>query len=64
MIFSNRHIVAIDDSDSILNFLRISLEALGAHFEVPRQRLAALRFAKAVSLTLSYLIWVFPIRRA
>ena len=32
MPFMNKHIVAIDDSDSILNFLRISLEALGARF--------------------------------
>ena len=28
----NKHIVAIDDTDSILTFLRISLEALGATF--------------------------------
>jgi|GEM_PF-1012399 len=29
----NKHIVAIDDTHSILNFLRISLEALGARFQ-------------------------------
>jgi len=28
----NKHIVVIDDTQSILNFLRISLEALGARF--------------------------------
>src|SRR5882724_7595621 len=33
MPFMNKHIVAIDDTHSILNFLRISLEALGARFQ-------------------------------
>src|SRR5258706_3751856 len=32
MSLLNKHIVAIDDSSSILTFLRISLEALGARF--------------------------------
>lgn len=32
MPFMNRHIIAIDDTHSILTFLRISLEALGATF--------------------------------
>jgi DNA-binding response OmpR family regulator len=32
MPFMNKHIVAIDDTHSILNFLRISLESLGARF--------------------------------
>lgn len=32
MPLTNRHIVAIDDTDAILNFLRISLEAVGARF--------------------------------
>lgn len=32
MSLANRQIVAIDDSDAILTFLRISLEALGADF--------------------------------
>ena len=32
MQFTNKHIVAIDDTHSILNFLRISLESLGARF--------------------------------
>ena len=32
MPFTNKHIVAIDDTHSILNFLRISLESLGARF--------------------------------
>jgi DNA-binding response OmpR family regulator len=32
MTFSNKNIVAIDDTHSILTFLRISLEALGATF--------------------------------
>lgn len=32
MILKNKHIVAIDDTHSILTFLRISLEALGATF--------------------------------
>ncbi len=32
MQFLNKHIVVIDDTHSILNFLRISLEALGARF--------------------------------
>jgi DNA-binding response OmpR family regulator len=32
MMLSNKHIVAIDDTHSILTFLRISLEALGATF--------------------------------
>jgi two-component system, OmpR family, KDP operon response regulator KdpE len=32
MPLMNKHIVAIDDTQSILNFLRISLEALGARF--------------------------------
>lgn len=32
MPLDNRHIVAIDDTHSILTFLRISLEALGATF--------------------------------
>lgn len=32
MPLTNRHIVAIDDTHSILNFLRISLEAVGARF--------------------------------
>jgi two-component system, OmpR family, KDP operon response regulator KdpE len=32
MSLTNRHIVAIDDTHSILNFLRISLEAVGARF--------------------------------
>jgi DNA-binding response OmpR family regulator len=33
MILARRHIVAIDDTDTILTFLRISLEAMGAMFE-------------------------------
>jgi DNA-binding response OmpR family regulator len=33
MPLMNKHIVAIDDTHSILNFLRISLEALGAKFQ-------------------------------
>ncbi len=33
MPFINKHIVAIDDTHSILNFLRISLEAEGARFQ-------------------------------
>lgn len=33
MPLTNKHIVAIDDTHSILTFLRISLEALGAKFE-------------------------------
>jgi len=33
MPFINKHIIAIDDTHSILNFLRISLEALGARFQ-------------------------------
>lgn len=33
MPLTNKHIVAIDDTDSILSFLRISLEALGATFQ-------------------------------
>lgn len=33
MPLTNKHIVAIDDTHSILNFLRISLEAVGANFE-------------------------------
>ncbi len=32
MPLSNKHIVAIDDTHSVLTFLRISLEALGATF--------------------------------
>ncbi len=32
MPLTNCHIVAIDDTHSILNFLRISLEAVGARF--------------------------------
>lgn len=32
MQFQNKHIVVIDDTHSILNFLRISLESLGARF--------------------------------
>jgi two-component system, OmpR family, KDP operon response regulator KdpE len=32
MPLTNKHIVAIDDTYSILNFLRISLEAVGARF--------------------------------
>jgi len=32
MPLTNQHIVAIDDTHSILNFLRISLEAVGARF--------------------------------
>ena len=32
MLLTNKHIVAIDDSHSILVFLRISLEAMGATF--------------------------------
>lgn len=32
MPLTNKHIVAIDDTHSILTFLRISLEALGAKF--------------------------------
>lgn len=33
MPLTNKHIVAIDDTHSILNFLRISLEAVGADFK-------------------------------
>ena len=33
MPLTNRHIVAIDDTHSILNFLRITLEAVGARFD-------------------------------
>ena len=33
MPFVNKHIVAIDDTHSILNFLRIALEAQGARFQ-------------------------------
>src|ERR1700727_1723548 len=33
MPLANKHIVAIDDTHSILTFLRISLEALGATFQ-------------------------------
>jgi DNA-binding response OmpR family regulator len=32
MQFLNKHIVVIDDTDAILSFLRISLEAMGARF--------------------------------
>ena len=32
MQFLNKRIVAIDDTHSILTFLRISLESMGAHF--------------------------------
>lgn len=32
MLLADKHIVAIDDTHSILNFLRISLESLGARF--------------------------------
>lgn len=32
MLLENKHIVAIDDTHSILTFLRISLEAMGATF--------------------------------
>lgn len=32
MPLTNKHIVAIDDTHSILNFLRISLESLGVNF--------------------------------
>ncbi len=33
MPLTNKHIVAIDDTHSILTFLRISLEAMGAKFD-------------------------------
>jgi len=32
MPLTNKHIIVIDDTHSILNFLRITLEALGAQF--------------------------------